>query len=162
MHRTSAFAVAAMVIGLAASACSSGSTDPGAIATTTAAASSEAITTSPAAAGADLQALIPQPVNTQQTKGPDKIPDGGIHLQFQVGAAPNDGMAAYKALLAEKGWDLTTIVTSGSGSGGGGATYTGTHGDAYGVFDGGGFDTTTYINVCAWPSKPLDPNCTRS
>ena len=56
---------------------------------------------------------------------------------------------------------VTTIITSG-GSGGGGATYTGTHGEAYGVFDGGGFNTTTYLDVCAWPTKPAEPNCSRS
>ena len=51
---------------------------------------------------------------------------------------------------------MTPVVTSA-----GGATYTGTHGDAYGVFDGGGYQNTTYLDVCAWPSKPANPNCWR-
>ena len=104
---------------------------------------------------------MPTPADTQQTKGPDGIPDGGIHLHYQVNGAPSDVMAAYKAALEAKAWALTTIVTSGNGGGGGGATYTGTNGDAYGVFDGGGFDKTTYLDVCTWASKPADPNCTR-
>ena len=58
-------------------------------------------------------------------------------------------MSAYKDALQGKGWALTTIISS-SGGGGGGATYTGTHGEAYGVFDGGGYADTTYIDVCTW------------
>ena len=95
------------------------------------------------------------------TKGPDGIADGGIHLHFQADGAPAEVMAAYEKALQDKGWQVTTIITSG-GSGGGGATYTGTHGEAYGVFDGGGFNTTTYLDVCAWPTKPAEPNCSRS
>ena len=109
---------------------------------------------------AELPSLIPTPANNQLTKGPDNIPDNGIHLHYQVNGAPTDVMNAFKAALEGKGWALTTIVTS-SGGGGGGATYTGAHGDAFGVFDGGGFNTSTYIDVCAWPSKPANPNCTR-
>ena len=86
----------------------------------------------------------------------------GIHMYFQVNGSPNDVMGpAYKTALEGKGWSVTTIVTSGGGGGGGGATYTGTNGKAYGVFDGGGFNTTTYIDVCTWPSKPSNPNCSR-
>jgi len=106
---------------------------------------------------APLPSLIPTPANSQQTKGPDTIADNGIHMYFQVNGSPNEVMAAYKSALEGKGWAVETIVTSG-----GGATYTGTHGDAYGVFDGGGFNTSTYIDVCSWPSKPANPNCARS
>jgi hypothetical protein len=105
--------------------------------------------------------LVPTPANTKDTKGPDSIADNGIHLHFEVNAAPGDAMAGFKAALKDKGWAVTTIVTS-DGPGGGGATYTGVNGAAYGVFDGGGFNTTTFINVCVWPTKPADPNCTRS
>ena len=41
----------------------------------------------------------------------------------------------------------------------GGATYTGTRGDTYGVFSGGGSASTTDVSACAWPSKPSNPNC---
>jgi hypothetical protein len=98
--------------------------------------------------------------NQRRTTHPP-IPDNGIHMHFQVNGSPNDVMNAYKTALEGKGWSVTTIVTSGGGGGGGGATYTGTNGDAYGVFDGGGFNTTTYIDVCTWPSKPSNPNCSR-
>ncbi|HKP42069.1 hypothetical protein [Mycobacterium sp.] len=108
-----------------------------------------------------MQSLLPTPPNSQQTKGPDNIADSGIHTYFQVNGSPNEVMDAYKAALEGKGWQVTTIVTSNGGGGGGGATYTGTNGDAYGVFDGGGFETTTYLNVCAWPTKPANPNCSR-
>jgi hypothetical protein len=103
---------------------------------------------------------VPTPANSQATKGPDRIADNGIHLHFQVNGSPSDVMSAYKAALQGKGWAVTTIVTS-AGAGGGGATYTGTNGNAYGVFDGGGFNTSTFIDVCAWPAKPANPNCPR-
>lgn len=117
--------------------------------------------TSAAAAGADLGALVPTPAGTAETRGPESIPGDGIHLHFRVDGGPAEVMNAFKSALQDKGWDVTTVVTSSSGSGGGGATYTGTNGNAYGVFDGGGYDAKTFVDVCAWPSKPADPNCTR-
>lgn len=163
-------AAAALAIGLIASACgsspSSGSTTSAATSAasnTTAAATTTAQATAATTPSdsAQLPSLIPTPANSQTTKGPDNIPDNGIHMHFQVNGSPNDVMDAYKTALEGKGWSVTTIVTSGGGGGGGGATYTGTNGDAYGVFDGGGFNTTTYIDVCTWPSKPSNPNCSR-
>ncbi|MGX9790515.1 hypothetical protein [Mycobacterium sp. MMS18-G62] len=161
-----------MTIGLVASACS-GSSDSGTKTTTEAAtsatsSSTAAATTSSAPAttataapgGADLQSLIPAPPNSQQTKGPDNIADNGIHMYFQVNGSPTDVMSAYKTALEGKGWQVTTVVTSGGG-GGGGATYSGTNGDAYGVFDGGGYNATTYVDVCTWPTKPANPICNR-
>ena len=145
--------VLAAAIGLAGTACSSSDS-----ATKTTAASSSA-----AASPVDstqLPALVPTPAGTQNTKGPDSIADNGIHLRFQVSGAPADVMNAYKAALGTKGWAVTTVVTSG-GRGGGGATYTGTNGAAFGVFDGGGYQDKTWVDVCAWPSKPADPNCVR-
>lgn len=150
------FAVAAAVIGLA-SGCSSAS-DSGAKGSSSAAPTGTASAASPA----QLQALVPTPAGTAQTYGPDTIADNGIHLSFKVAAAPSDVVTAYKAALEGKGWTVTTIVSSVGGSdGGGGATYTGTHGDSYGVFDGGGFGKETYLNVCTWPAKPAQPNCSR-
>jgi hypothetical protein len=147
-------AVAAAVIGLVAGC--DGKTDSG-----TTASSSTAPASTPAGP-AQLQALVPTPVGTAQTWGPDPITDNGIHLSFKVTAAPTDVVTAYKAALEGKGWAVTTIVSSDGGpGGGGGATYTGTHGDTYGVFDGGGFGSETYLNVCAWPAKPAQPNCSR-
>ncbi|OBC15349.1 hypothetical protein A5784_02715 [Mycobacterium sp. 852013-50091_SCH5140682] len=148
---TCALAALAVAVGLTASACN-GSTE------------SAAQTTTPAAAPAavDLPSLIPAPADTQQTKGPNQIADNGIHMFYQVNGAPNDVLNAYKSALESKGWQVTTIVTSAGGSSGGGATYTGTHGDAYGVFDGGGYNTSTFIDVCTWPAKPANPNCSRS
>lgn len=153
-----AAAVAAAVIGLVAG-CNGGS-DSGAKGSPSAPPTS---TASAAAAGpAQLQALVPAPAGTAQTYGPDTIGDNGIHLSFKVTGAPTDVVTAYKAALEGKGWAVTTIVSSDGGpEGGGGATYTGTHGDTYGVFDGGGFGTETYLNVCAWPAKPAQPNCSR-
>ncbi|GAY15550.1 hypothetical protein MSZK_22760 [Mycobacterium sp. shizuoka-1] len=107
-----------------------------------------------------LQSLVPTPANTQVTKGPDTLAEGGVHVFFKVDGSPNDVMTAYKAALEGKGWTVTTMVTSG-GDGGGGATYTGTNGAAYGVFDGGGYNTNTYLDVCTWPTKPATPNCAR-
>jgi hypothetical protein len=162
-------AVTALAIGLIASACTSSSNSS----TTTSAATSAAPNTTAAATttaqataattpsdSAQLPSLIPTPANSQVTKGPDNIADNGIHMHFQVNGPPTDVMNAYKTALEGKGWSLTTIISS-AGGGGGGATYTGTNGDAYGVFDGGGFNTTTYIDVCAWGSKPSNPNCSR-
>jgi hypothetical protein len=161
---THALIAAVMAIGLVASACAtkteaapSATSNAPAAATTT----SQAAAPAPGGESAQLQSLIPTPANTQQTNDPDSIPDNGVHMHFQVNGVPNDAMAAYKTALEGKGWSVTTIVTSGGGGGGGGATYTGTNGDAYGVFDGGGFESTTYMDICTWPSKPVNPNCTR-
>ena len=122
-------------------------------------------TTSPAASANSpdqLRALLPAPTGTQRTDGPNTIADNGIHLFYAVGGAPADVMNAYKSALQKGGWTVTTIVSSSGGpGGGGGATYTGTHGDNYGVFDGGGRDGTTYLNICTWPTKPTEPNCSR-
>jgi hypothetical protein len=171
-RNTSALAAAAIAVGLATSACAGSSqstaqttTQAATTTTTTTAATTHSTATATATAapaGTDLQSLMPTPADTQQTKGPDPIADNGIHMHYQVNGAPNDVMNAYKSALEGKGWQVTTIVTSAGGGGGGGATYTGTHGDAYGVFDGGGFNTNTYIDVCTWPSKPANPNCNRS
>lgn len=149
-------AVAALVavVGLTGTACSNSDS-------TTAATSSSASATSAAPVNNGQPAsLVPAPANSQSTKGPDAIADNGIHLHYQVNGAPAEVMAAYKAALESKGWAVTTVVTS-TDSHGGGATYTGTNGNAYGVFDGGGFNTTTYIDVCTWPAKPANPNCAR-
>lgn len=107
-----------------------------------------------------LQSLIPAPANAQQTFGPDDIADNGIHMRYQVSGSPTDVMTGFKAALQGKGWAMTTIIT-GTGGGGGGATYTGTNGAAYGVFDGGGYENNTWVDVCAWPSQPAEPNCSR-
>ncbi|WP_328353043.1 hypothetical protein OG976_20960 [Mycobacterium sp. NBC_00419] len=155
MTRTTyAVIVLAAVAGLTGTACSnSGST-------TTSTTTESATASASAVDKGQLPSLIPTLANTQVTKGPDDIADNGIHLHFQVPGSPADVMNAFKTALAGQKWDLTTIVSSG-GSDGGGATYTGNNGAAYGVFDGGGYKDTTYIDVCAWPSKPADPNCTR-
>ena len=158
-------AIAAAVIGLVAG-CGSGSDSAkgsSSAASTSATSTSTASSASAGAAGpAQLQALVPTPAGTAQTYGPDAVADNGIHLKFKVTGSPTDVVTAYKAALEGKGWTVTTIVSSDGGpGGGGGATYTGTHGDNYGVFDGGGFGTETYLNVCAWPTKPTQPNCSR-
>lgn len=167
-RNTCALAAVAVAVGLTASACNSSSesaaqtTTPEATTSTTTAATTTHGSATAAPAGVDLQSLIPAPADTQQTKGPNQIADNGIHMFFQVNGAPNDVLNAYRSALEGKGWQVTTIVTSAGGSSGGGATYTGTHGDAYGVFDGGGFNTSTFIDVCTWPAKPANPNCSRS
>jgi hypothetical protein len=151
-------AVAAAVLGLVAGC----GDKPDSGAKSSSSAASTSTSAAPAASPAQLQALVPTPAGTAQTYGPDTIADNGIHLSFKVAAAPSDVVTAYKAALEGKGWTVTTIVSSVSGSdGGGGATYTGTHGDSYGVFDGGGFGKETYLNVCTWPAKPAQPNCSR-
>jgi len=157
-HRTF---VAAAAIGLVATACSSSpnsgtatSTSAGASKTVTASVS-QATTTS---SNTDLQSLIPVPANTQRTDGPDSIKENGIHLHFLVNGAPVDVMGAYKTGLQGKSWSLIVDSSSGGG-GGGGATYTASNGNAFGVFSGGGWGSTTDIDACAWPSKPSDNSC---
>ncbi len=165
-RNTYALAAAAMAIGLAASACSSSpnsstttteantSTTSKTIETTTSQATATMTTTN----STHLQSLLPTPGNNQRTDGPDPIQDNGIHTHFLVNGSPTDVMDAYKTALEGKGWSLT-VESSGGGGGGGGAAYTGTNGDAYGVFTGGGFGSTTDVDACAWPSKPSTPNC---
>lgn len=151
-------AVTAAVIGLVTGCTSTSDSGSKGSPTSAPATTASAAATSPA----QLQALVPTPAGTAQTYGPDTVADNGIHLGFKVTGAPTDVVTAYKAALEGKGWTVTTIVSSGGGpGGGGGATYTGTHGDNYGVFDGGGFGTETYLNVCTWPTKPAQPNCSR-
>ena len=160
---TYALAAAAMAIGLLASACSS-SSNTSTTASTTSKTTEATTTTSQAAAttttsgGTHLQSLIPTPANTQRTDGPDANRDDGIHTHFLVNGSPTQVMAAYKSALEGKGWSLT-VENSGAGGSGGGATYTGTNGDTYGVFTGGGFGSTTDVDACAWPSKPSNSNC---
>jgi hypothetical protein len=165
-RKTSALAAVALALGLMASACS-GSSESGtqktseAATSATSSSSAAATTTSAGTAtaapgGTDLQSLLPTPPNSQQTKGPDNIADNGIHMYYQVNGSPTDVMNAYKTALEGKGWQVTTVVTSG-----GGATYTGANGEAYGVFDGGGYNATTYLDVCTWPTKPANPTCNR-
>jgi len=111
-----------------------------------------------ASADPDLQSLIPAPANAQRTDGPDSIHDNGIHLHYLVNGSPNDVMNGYKGALQGKGWAVT-VQNSGGGGGGGGATYTGTNGNAYGVFTGGGYGGTTDVDACAWPTKPSNTDC---
>jgi len=139
-----ALVAGAMAIGLVASGCSSSP-------------NSATKTTSPASA-TQLQSLIPTPANTQRTDGPVSIPDNGIHMHFLVNGLATDVLDAYKTALEGKGWAVT-VVSSGGWGGAGGATYTGTRGDTYGVFSGGGSASTTDVSACAWPSKPSNPNC---
>ena len=167
VRKFSALTAATVVVaaGLVASGCSTTketssttTTETSAATTTTAAETTTAAATT--AKPADVKSLVPTPANTAETKGPDAIANDGVHLHFQVNGAPKEVMDAFKIDLEGKGWDVTTIVTSDNG-GGGGATYTGTNGAAYGVFDGGGYDNKTYLDVCTWPTKPADPNCAR-
>ncbi len=159
-HQTYALAAAATAIGLVAacggshnaSTTTTTSMSPKAITTTV----SQATTTT--SAGTDLQSLIPTPADTQRTDGPGSIHDNGIHLHFMVNGSPTDVMNAYKTALESKNWSLT-VESSGGGGGGGGATYTGTNGDAYGVFTGGGYGSTTDVEACAWRSKPSNTDC---
>jgi len=163
---------AAMVIGLTAAACGH-SSDSGATktetetvtastsasaTTTSSSMSSSASATTGAGAGTDVQSLIPTPANAQRTDGPDSIADNGVHKHFGVNGSPSSVMDSYKAALESKGWTVS-VLDSGGGGGGGGATYTGTNGNAYGVFAGGGYGGSTDLDACAWPSKPSNPSC---
>lgn len=136
-RNTFAVAAVAIAIGLVASACGSSPSS---------------------AAPAQLKSLIPTPANTQRTDGPDSIPDNGIHMHFLVNGGGSDVLGAYKTALEAKGWAVT-VVSSGGWGPSGGATYTGTQGNTYGVFGGGGNGGTTDVSACAWPSKPANPNC---
>lgn len=126
--------------------------------TTSASATSSATSTTAANGPTDVKSLIPTPANAQRTDGPDQISENGVHQHFGVAGAPTPVMDAYKGALEGKGWTVSVLHTGGGG-GGGGATYTGTNGDAYGVFTGGGYGDSTDIDACAWPSKPANPNC---
>jgi hypothetical protein len=73
------------------------------------------------------------------------------------------GMAGTACSSSDSGMKTTTASSSAAaaspvsgGGGGGGATYTGTNGPAYGVFDGGGYEDKTWVDVCAWPAKPSE------
>ena len=167
VRKFSALTAATVVVtaGLVASGCSttketSSTTTMEASAATTTTAAQTTTAAATTAKPADVKSLVPTPANTAETKGPDAIANDGVHLHFQVNGAPKEVMDAFKIDLEGKGWDVTTIVTSDNG-GGGGATYTGTNGAAYGVFDGGGYDNKTYLDVCTWPTKPADTNCAR-
>ena len=165
-------AAVATTVGLVA-ACGNSSdtnntTTSGTSATTTssAASSTSSAATSSAAAtpntgSADLQSLLPTPAGTQRTDASDPIHDDGIHTHFLVNGSPTDVMGAYKTALEGKGWAVT-VVSKGGGYGGGGGTLTGTNGNAYGVFTGGGYGATTDVDACAWPSQPANTDCGHS
>jgi hypothetical protein len=114
-------------------------------------------TTSQATA-TQLQSLIPAPANTQRTDGPTSVPNNGIRMHFLVNGSPTAVLDAYKTELEGRGWTVT-VVNSGGWEGAGGATYTGTRGDSYGVFSGGGARSNTDVSACAWPSKPANSSC---
>jgi hypothetical protein len=143
-RNTYALVATTTAVGLIASACHS---SPGA-----------SPKTRSTATAAQLQSLIPTPANTARTDGPDAIPDSGIHLHFLVNGSSADVLDGYKTALEAKGWAVT-VVSSGGWAGAGGATYTATQGDTYGVFSGGGSASTADVSACAWPSKPVNPNC---
>jgi hypothetical protein len=169
MNRALYVLTVAAIAGCALAGCSSSSQSP--TATTQAAASSAATapstvssstvpsaTSTAAGATTDLPSLIPTPANNQRTDGPDAIAENGIHQHFVVNGSPADVMNAYKTALEGNGWTVT-VTNSGGGGGGGGATYTGTNGDAYGVFTGGGYGSISDVEACAWPSKPTSTDC---
>lgn len=160
-------AVVALSVGLLAGGCG-GSSDSGTTTETVTVSAGETATTGatpgpeqPApstAASADLPSLVPTPTDTQQTDGPDSIRENGVHMHFQVNGAPGATMDSYKTALENKGWSVT-VRNAGGGGRGGGATYTGTNNDAYGVFTGGGYGSTTDIDACVWPTKPSKTDC---
>src|ERR1700739_3974343 len=129
-RKTYALVAAAMAIGLVASGCGNSH--------------NSATKTTPSTA-AQLQLLIPTPANTQRTDGPTSIPDSGIHMHFLVNGPATGVLDAYKTALEGKGWAVT-VVASGGWGGAGGATYTGTQGDTYGVFSGGGTGSSTDVS----------------
>lgn len=157
-RRPGTLMVAALALGLVASGCSRTAEAPPAATSASPTATSASPAAQAPAAGADLAALVPVPADTATKKGPDPIADNGIHQYFEVKGAPEATMTAFKTALEGKGWTVTTVESSARGDGGG-ATYTGTLGDAFGVFKGGGYESTTYIDVCAWPAKPANPSC---
>jgi ABC-type glycerol-3-phosphate transport system substrate-binding protein len=134
--------VAATLLGLALSGCSS---------------------SEPAKSATDLPELIPEPGGASESKGPNDIPDDGVHMFFRVDGEPGAVMDAYQSALEAEGWEITVVSTSGGDNarGGGGAILTGAHGDAYSVVDGGGWEGKTFVDVCAWPTKPDKPVCDR-
>jgi hypothetical protein len=162
-YRTYVAAAAAIAIGLVAAGCGGSPNSSTATSTTASqtitASVSQATTT--AGAGTDLKSLIPTPVNTTRTDGPDSLHDNGIHLHFLVNGAPTDLMSAYKTAIQGRSWSLIVDSPSGGG-GGGGATYTASNGNAFGVFTGGGYGGTTDIDACAWPSRPANTDCGHS
>lgn len=155
-------ATAILTAGLLASACS-GASEPVAApseSSTAGTTSAAAAPTSSASANGELESLIPTPASSARVDGPDPIQENGIQKHFLVTAPPLDAMDAYKMQLEGEGWTLTA-GDSGGGNGGGGAYYSGTKGEAFGVFTGGGYENTTDIRSCVWASKPADPSCTR-
>ncbi|MCV6962357.1 hypothetical protein BST27_13625 [Mycobacterium intermedium] len=151
-----------MAISLAATGCG-GSPKSGTATSSGAGATTETTTTTsqtarPSSSAADLRKLIPTPLGTQRTDGPDDIQDNGIHLHFLVNGSPTDVMGAYQTALQGMNWAVS-VESSGGGGGGGGATYSGTNGSNYGLFDGGGYRGTTDLDVCVWPSKPSNTHC---
>ena len=161
-YQTYVAAAAAMAIGLVAAGCGGSPNSSTATSTTASqtitASVSQATTT--ASTGGGLKSLIPTPANATRTDGPDSIHDNGIHLHFLVNGSPSDVMSVYKAALEGMRWSVS-VQSSGGGGGGGGATFTGINGNAYGVFTGGGYGSTTDVDACAWPSQPANTDCGR-
>lgn len=162
MARTRDITAAAVVgLGLVVTACGSSADsnestgEPSSAGASSTTAGASATTT---AGGADLQSLIPAPAGSQREDGPDAIQEDGVHKHFLINGAPLEVMDAYRTALEGAGWTVT-VERSGGDEGGGGATYTGTNGGAYGVFDGGGRGNTTDIDSCVWPSQPTNSQC---
>jgi len=105
----------------------------------------------------NFKSLIPTPANTQRTDSPASVGNTSIHLHFLV----NGRQATFWARTRPRsrvraGWWPSRVQVAGRT---GGATYTATRGNTYGVFSGGGSDSTTDVNARTWPSKPSNRNC---
>jgi hypothetical protein len=156
---------ALLLIGLVTAACGGSGESNSTTVTETVSASATptsvpttSVARSPTTPSVDLQSLIPTPANSQRTDGPESIQESGTHKHFLVNGSPTEVMDAYRTALEGAGWTVV-VENAGGGGGGGGATYTGSNGDAYGVFVGGGYGSTTDVNSCAWPAKPSNTNC---
>lgn len=157
-RRSGTLMVAALTLGLVASGCSRTAEAPPAATSVSPTATSASPAAQAPAGAPDVASLVPVPAGTEKQRGPEPIADNGTHQYFEVAGAPEATMNAFKTALQAKGWTVATVGSSEHGEGGG-ATFTGTLADAYGVFKGGGYQSTTYIDVCVWPSKPAKPDC---
>lgn len=110
--------------------------------------------------GGSLLDNVPAPADaTYQAQ--DSIQENGRHFYYTTTNAPADVAGAYQTALENNGW---TIKNSGGGGDpfglfASGAGLTATNGSRYLKLNAGGPIGSTHVDICVWPSQPVDDDC---
>ena len=143
------------LVGLAVllTACSSG----GSASSTTTTAGGGTPTT--AGTASQVTSLAPQCPASGSAMQRNAIAEGGTHWYYSFAGADYTTIVRHcTTALTSAGWTVTGTGSGGSGQYGGGGG-TAVKGSTYAVFGVGSSGTTSYLDVCVWPTKPASTDC---